>query len=61
MERESTDDDCCHSSEQERDRRQEKKETSSQREKRDRDRKEDRLTIDVHHCLTSKTDKTLND
>ncbi len=23
--------------------------------------KEHRLTIDVHHCLTSKTDKTLND
>jgi hypothetical protein len=30
-------------------------------EKRERQRKEHRLTIDVHHCLTSKTDKTLND
>ena len=66
-EREYCDDDCCHPSELERERGRESegkrmKETSSLREKRDRDRvKEHRLTIDVHHCLTSKTDKTLND
>jgi hypothetical protein len=46
--------------ERERDRRQEKKETSNPKENRKKV-KEHRLTIDVHHCLTSKTDKTLND
>lgn len=61
--RESIDDDCCHSSEPEKERERQKarREGNKQSSSNERYRKEHHLTSDVHHCLTSKTDKTRTD